>query len=157
MSILAKQYDLIKSARAAVFTFLGNDLNEQLFIPLPTFSNKTIAYMLIHVANTYISWIENFTMDKNRSFYDDQNLSDLVQIKSLFEEVDSFMGSFLDQYENSPDQQFANYKSENRYVTATILELFTHVTTHEFHHKGQVMTMCRLLGHVPPDADIIRF
>ena len=157
MSILAKQYDLIKSARAAVFTFLGNDLNEQLFIPLPTFNNKTIAYMLIHVANTYISWIENFTMDKNRSFYDDQNLSDLVQIKSLFEEVDSFMGSFLDQYENSPDQQFANYKSENRYVTATILELFTHVTTHEFHHKGQVMTMCRLLGHVPPDADIIRF
>jgi uncharacterized damage-inducible protein DinB len=157
MSILAKQYDLIKSARTAVFKFLGDDLNEQLFVQLPTFNKKTIAYMLVHVANTYISWIENFTLDKNRSFYDDQNFSDLGQIRSIFEEVDSIMEAFLDQYENSPDQQFANYKSGNRYVTATILELFTHVTTHEFHHKGQVMTMCRLLGHVPPDADIIRF
>ena len=38
----------------------------------------------------------------------------------------------------------------------TPLQLFTHTITHEFHHKGQVMSMSRLLGYVPVDADIIR-
>lgn len=33
----------------------------------------------------------------------------------------------------------------------------THVMTHEFHHKGKIMTMGRMLGYTPPDADVIRF
>ncbi|TKC09723.1 DinB family protein [Pedobacter frigoris] len=35
--------------------------------------------------------------------------------------------------------------------------IFTDVITHEFHHKGQAMTMARLLGHIPPDTDVMRF
>jgi uncharacterized damage-inducible protein DinB len=50
-----------------------------------------------------------------------------------------------------------NTLSRNRQVSATPLQLFTHLLTHEFHHKGQIMTMCRLLGHIPPDTDVIRF
>jgi uncharacterized damage-inducible protein DinB len=42
-------------------------------------------------------------------------------------------------------------------IKLTALELITHVITHEFHHKGQVMTMARLSGFTPPDADILRF
>jgi uncharacterized damage-inducible protein DinB len=29
-----------------------------------------------------------------------------------------------------------------------------HVITHAFHHKGQVVAMCRLLGHPAPDTDM---
>jgi uncharacterized damage-inducible protein DinB len=29
-----------------------------------------------------------------------------------------------------------------------------HVVTHSFHHKGQVVAMCRLLGHPAPDTDL---
>jgi uncharacterized damage-inducible protein DinB len=29
-----------------------------------------------------------------------------------------------------------------------------HVLTHAFHHKGQVVAMCRLLGHPAPDTDL---
>lgn len=29
-----------------------------------------------------------------------------------------------------------------------------HVMTHAFHHKGQVVAMCRLLGHPAPDTDL---
>jgi uncharacterized damage-inducible protein DinB len=38
--------------------------------------------------------------------------------------------------------------------SATPLQLFTHVMTHEFHHKGQLLSMFRILGHVPPDTDV---
>jgi uncharacterized damage-inducible protein DinB len=29
-----------------------------------------------------------------------------------------------------------------------------HVFTHTFHHKGQIVAMCRLLGHPAPDTDL---
>jgi uncharacterized damage-inducible protein DinB len=32
-----------------------------------------------------------------------------------------------------------------------------HVLTHAFHHKGQVVAMCRLLGHPAPDTDLNQF
>ena len=155
--ILEKQYDLIKSARQALLNFLEANLKEQVFTQVPVFNDKTIAYMLVHVVNTYISWAGNFTLKMERSFYDDQNLTSLDQIKSLFEEADLIMQRFISTYGDLTDQKFTGYKPGNRFVEATIIELFTHVTTHEFHHKGQIMTMCRLLGHVPCDTDIIRF
>ncbi|MFI5159066.1 MAG: DinB family protein [Sphingobacteriales bacterium] len=41
-------------------------------------------------------------------------------------------------------------------LTRSPFELFTHVTTHEFHHKGQVVSMSRQLGYTPVDTDVIR-
>jgi uncharacterized damage-inducible protein DinB len=32
-----------------------------------------------------------------------------------------------------------------------------HVLTHAFHHKGQVVAMCRILGHPAPDTDLNNF
>jgi uncharacterized damage-inducible protein DinB len=39
---------------------------------------------------------------------------------------------------------------------ATPLQIFTQPFTHEFHHKGQLVLMCRLLGYIPPDTDVRR-
>ncbi|MFM9837313.1 MAG: DinB family protein [Cyclobacteriaceae bacterium] len=49
------------------------------------------------------------------------------------------------------------YQKTKRNIHTTPTELFTHVITHEFHHKGQVMMIARSLGYVPPDSDAIRF
>jgi uncharacterized damage-inducible protein DinB len=32
-----------------------------------------------------------------------------------------------------------------------------HVLTHAFHHKGQIVAMCRLLDHPAPDTDLNQF
>ncbi len=34
--------------------------------------------------------------------------------------------------------------------------ILQHVLTHAFHHKGQVVAMCRLLAHPAPDTDLQR-
>ncbi|TDH29325.1 hypothetical protein EXU57_00555 [Segetibacter sp. 3557_3] len=39
---------------------------------------------------------------------------------------------------------------------ATPLQVYTHVITPEFHHKGQVLTLSRQQGYIPADTDIIR-
>ena len=32
-----------------------------------------------------------------------------------------------------------------------------HIFTHAFHHKGQIVAMCRVLGHPSPDTDLNQF
>ncbi|RZL05047.1 MAG: hypothetical protein EOO89_27250 [Pedobacter sp.] len=54
-------------------------------------------------------------------------------------------------------QVVKGYKWVDKYIETDSYSIFTHVITHEFHHKGQSMTMSRLLGHTPPDTDILRF
>jgi uncharacterized damage-inducible protein DinB len=157
MSLLESQYDLIKGSRAAVFKFLQKEVKDDVFIPVAAFNNNAIAATLVHIVNTYLSWAGNFAMKMDRAFYDEQGFSSLTELKNLFEDVDGIVEQFLEKFAEEYEQPVANYKSGSKYVEATVLAVFTHMTTHEFHHKGQIMSMCRLLGHVPPDTDIIRF
>ncbi|MCB0535444.1 MAG: hypothetical protein KDD14_24780 [Saprospiraceae bacterium] len=41
-------------------------------------------------------------------------------------------------------------------ILAPPLRLFTHIVTHEFHHKGQILSLSRHLGYTPVDTDIMR-
>ena len=60
--------------------------------------------------------------------------------------------------------------SEQRLITATELHfpdgdiavrtpalILHHVLTHAFHHKGQIVSMCRILGYPAPDTDLNNF
>jgi len=114
--------------------------------------------MLVHNINTYISWIDNFGLDRSRTFYKNADINSLDEIKQLFEQADLIVNDFLTIYSD-------NYlKSQTKYIarkgiklTLSPLQLFTHVITHEFHHKGQMLTMSRLLGYIPADTDAIRY
>ncbi len=155
-TLLQQQYTLIQSSREVVFNFIeheaGNDLNK----PVAAFDNKTMRYLLVHTANTYLHWLSYFAHKQEVNFVNDENFTTIALIKSLYEKADQAVENFLFAFADNLNLKIAGTLSHNRQVTATPLQLFTHVTTHEFHHKGQVMTMARLLGHPPPDTDIIR-
>jgi uncharacterized damage-inducible protein DinB len=68
--------------------------------------------------------------------------------------VDAFLKVFDGQWEKSIS---GKPPQKPQYMETTPLALFTHAISHEFHHKGQIMTMGRILGNIPPDTDIIRF
>ncbi|MFK7696805.1 DinB family protein [Paenibacillus sp. HJGM_3] len=83
---------------------------------------------------------------------------DMHQMFQLFQRMDSIVDIFLREYGERLDHRIIgtlSWRSEEFDLTA--LELMSHVITHEFHHKGQIMTMGRILGYTPPDTDIIRF
>jgi uncharacterized damage-inducible protein DinB len=42
-------------------------------------------------------------------------------------------------------------------ATRTPALVLHHVFTHTFHHKGQIVAMCRILGHPAPDTDLNQF
>lgn len=157
MKILKSQYDLIKGSREGVFRFLEAEIKDGIFLPVAAFNDNTIAATLVHIVNTYLSWAGNFSLKMNREFYNEHGFSSLMELRELFDDADAVVAQFLHTFADAYQEPVAGYKPGNIYIETTVLGIFTHISTHEFHHKGQIMSMCRLLGHTPPDTDIIRF
>ena len=157
MDTLKEQYKLIISSREAVLNYCENITKEHLIKELDSFNNNSITYLLLHIANTYLFWLKNFTFIEEFEYFTGENIKDIYDLRNAFNEVNLLVDKFLNFFSdrNTPVEGEIFWLKRNQ--TETPLSLFTHVTTHEFHHKGQIMTMSRLLGYTPSDADIIRF
>ncbi|MDB4905135.1 MAG: DinB family protein [Mucilaginibacter sp.] len=155
--ILQKQYALIQGSREVVFNFIDTQVGTDLNTPVPAFENRAVRYLLMHNANTYFHWLSYFALKKPFDLLNDENFTNINLIRPVYTEVDNTMAFFIENFKEQLDLPLYNTLSRNRQVSATPLQLFTHVITHEFHHKGQIMSMCRLLGYTPPDTDVIRF
>jgi uncharacterized damage-inducible protein DinB len=155
--LLAAQYEDIKGARQALFAYCKSMKSEDPFKKIATFNNNCISDMLVHNINTYISWLENFGLDGAMPFHANEDVKSLKEIKILFEQVDLFVNEFLKKYSDDYMQSLTREITRKGItLTLTPLQLFTHVITHEFHHKGQILTMSRVLGYIPVDTDVIR-
>ncbi|EAO54139.1 hypothetical protein RBTH_08368 [Bacillus thuringiensis serovar israelensis ATCC 35646] len=67
--------------------------------------------------------------------------------------VDENVQRFLDEYYDRWLENIANeVKWQKEPWSTTPLWLLTHTETHEFHHKGQIVSMARYLGYTPPDS-----
>ena len=157
IALLLKQYELIKSSREVMLNFIGDQVAADLNSPVDAFDGKTIRYLLVHTANTYLHWLSSFALKQEVDFKEDSDLATLQLIREVYGQADEAVAAFLHYFSEQIEYPVSGTLSRNRQVTTTPLALFTHVTTHEFHHKGQIMTMSRLLGHIPPDTDVIRF
>lgn len=155
---LLAQYQIVKSARCALFSYCETINASDLFKKVEYFNNNNIIDLLLHNANTYISWLDNFGLDGTRTFYERDSAQSLDDIKKIFEQVvDSIVNEFLNKYNDDYLQEQTKYIARKGIaLSLSPLQLFTHVITHEFHHKGQILTMSRLLGYIPVDTDAIR-
>lgn len=156
-SLLYTQYTLVQQSRQVVFKFLEETIMDDLTKPLPVFNDKSISYMYVHIANTYIAWAGNFALNGSTTYYNQDEPLNISQIKQLFIQVDEIMDSFIEHFLADPTQDVKGYKWPEKYIETDAYSIFTHVITHEFHHKGQAMTMARMLGYMPVDTDVMRF
>lgn len=157
-TLLTSQYEEIKGARNALFIYCESMSPADVFKQVDIFNNSSIADLLVHNVNTYLSWINNFGLDKNISFYKTGDVKTLDEIRVLFKKVDSIVAEFLEKYKGNFEESFtAIVKHRGFPMTLSPLQLYTQAITHEFHHKGQIVTMSRLLGYTPVDTDAIRF
>jgi uncharacterized damage-inducible protein DinB len=156
--LLKNQYELIKSSREVVFQFCEKISNDDYTKEVQGFGRGNIRNTHAHIGSTYIFWLAEFGMKKEQSYPPYESYKDLNDVRQLFEKVDDIVSEFINSFNNQlNDNVFGYVASAKRSIEVTALQLFIHVITHEFHHKGQIMSMSRILGYPPPDADIIRF
>ena len=157
MKILKEQYKLALSSRAVLLDYCSAIKPGDILKPLKEFSDSSIMSMLLHIANTYLFWLKRFAGKQEFEYFDQKNIKDITGVRKAFDESNKVVTSFLDSYPYHTTRIKGEIFWLKTEMTLSVLELFTHVMTHEFHHKGQIMTMSRMLGSTPVDADVIRF
>ncbi|MGA2906311.1 MAG: DinB family protein [Terracidiphilus sp.] len=124
---------------------------------IPGFGFPTLRGQVIHIFNCEGFWIHTIQglAVRDRHPADCHSVADarLLQ-RHVSEQTLAYLSGLTDQQLNSntelrfPDGDIA---------IRTPAFVLHHVLTHAFHHKGQIVAMCRVLGHPAPDTDLSQF
>jgi len=125
--------------------------------PLPGFGSPTIREQVLHLFNCEGLWVHML-----QGFpYRDRTLAECPSLSEARLLQDQVRGQTLDYLSRLSEQQL-NSNTELHFpdgdvAVRTPALILHHMLTHAFHHKGQIVAMCRLLGHPAPDTDLNQF
>jgi len=148
------QYDFVKGSRKVLFDYCKTINSEDFINQNTTFGRGgSMRNLLVHIANTYQYWIANISLNKDISYSKYEENKNIIDIIELFDSIDSFMKEFISILDS---ESLIEYEIQGVKNVAKSFKLFSHVITHEYHHKGQVLSISRHLGYTPIDTDIMR-
>ena len=139
---------MLQHSRELLFRFIETTLGQDLHTPLQAYDNKSVRDLLEHSASCYFYWLGHFASGQPDRSLEKEDISSMPLVRSLYREVDVLVNGFLEKCDEDLNMPIME--------DATPLQIFTQPFTHEFHHKGQIALMCRLLGYIPPDTDVRR-
>jgi uncharacterized damage-inducible protein DinB len=155
-SYLELQYKLVQQSRSVLLDYCRRITHTDLLNENSSFGRGgSIRNLLVHVVNTYQFWIVKNALKAEVVFTAYQSVSTIADIEQLFDEIDSSVYEFITTY-GTRLYEGIDVEVGGTQKRLSVMELFTHVITHEFHHKGQVLSLSRHLGYIPVDTDIIR-
>lgn len=151
-----EQYEAVRESRRVLLGYCKTISQPDLLNENSLFGRGgSIRNLLVHIANVYEFWIAKNGLNKNISFTGYQSKQSVTDIVGLFDNFDIFMYEFINLFQ-LPETKQIEYEINGNRNTVSPLKLFTHAITHEFHHKGQILSLSRHLGYTPVDTDIIR-
>lgn len=153
--MLKQQYEYVLSSRNTLLTYIGTISQQDFLADNSSFGRGSIRNLLVHICQTYCAWIGERALGIKQDFLPFENYQNLSDCQSYFAQVDEYIALFTQKFKGNEQQQI-ELERNGESLIVNPLKLFTHVITHEFHHKGQIMSLSRHLGYTPVDADIIR-
>ncbi|SFH20650.1 DinB family protein [Pedobacter insulae] len=150
-----KQYQFVKESRDILFEYCKTIAPQDFVNENSSFGRGgSLRNLLVHIANTYEFWIANTALKKNVMYAEYGANENILDIIELFKHVDNFMSEFLETIETPNSEIECKINGMKKMVEP--FKLFSHVITHEYHHKGQILSLSRHLGYIPVDTDIMR-
>ena len=124
---------------------------------IPNFGFNTIQKQVVHVLNCEGLWISSL----QQLDYSDRNPAEFPTIAEVvnFQQetrrrTEAYLSTLTDAQLNTDTG--LRFPDGDRAVRTPAL-VFHHVFTHAFHHKGQIVAMCRAVGYPAPDTDLNHF
>ncbi|MDC7994554.1 DinB family protein [Altibacter sp. HG106] len=151
MKAYLAQYEHVLSSRDALFAYCDT-LPEAALYEIPQPFTASISQLLGHTINCYYFWMGETVLDKTPEFIEKDAQLSLSELSAHYEKVNGFMNELWE----FPATRAISFQLRDQKGAASLLKLFTHVITHEYHHKGQIVMLSRMLGHTPKDTDIMR-
>ncbi len=151
-----EQYDLVRESRKVLLGFCKTISADNFAKENSLFGNGgSIRNLFVHIANAYEFWITTCGLNKNIVFTKYESKENIRDIIDLFDTIDISMVEFIQSFKNREIKRIY-FEIDGVKNNADSFKLFSHVITHEFYHKGQILSVSRLLGYIPIDTDIIR-
>ncbi|SPE21690.1 hypothetical protein SBA5_320064 [Candidatus Sulfotelmatomonas gaucii] len=124
---------------------------------LPSFGFSTPQKQVIHIFNCEGFWIRTLQglqyVDRDPTECPDVADARLLQ-QQVNRQTRAYLSSLANQQLNTNTE--LHFPDGDHAVRTPALVLH-HVLTHAFHHKGQIVAMCRELGRPAPDTDLNQF
>jgi uncharacterized damage-inducible protein DinB len=149
------QYDLVISSRNVLLDYCQLINNKDFLLENSNFGRGSIRNLLVHICNTYEFWIGQQALKKDIQFKKYDTITSVREVEKYFEKINDLIEEFIAIYKDHYLEELS-VNINNKNLKANPLKLFTHVITHEFHHKGQILSLSRHLGYIPVDTDVIR-
>jgi len=154
---IRKFHDWTHSSLALLLDHLSKLSPEAYAKELPSFGFNTLQKQVIHIFNCEGFWISILQgLD-----YLDRNAAEFPAVADAVQFQQETRGRTLQYLSSLTDHQLSadtelHFSDGDRAVRTPALILH-HVFTHAFHHKGQIVAMCRELGRPAPDTDLNQF
>ncbi len=153
-NIFHYQYALIKKVRYVVFDFLESAVGDNIHKAPPALEHLTLKNLLEHNARCYFHWLAYFALKHPEGTYSDGSFENITAIRQQYKRVDAVVAESIETFGDDMASNVDGIHDLSGKLSTPALKVFAHVTTHDFHHKGQMMLICRMLGHVPPETDV---
>lgn len=150
------QYDLVLASRSVLLEYCQGIAPSDFVAESSGFGHGgSIRNIPVHITNTYQRWIDRIALKADVVYTEYEAIPDISQAVALFNSVDQSMERFIHDVDLISTVVVNDGRTgSQQYVKA--FALFTHVITHKFHHKGQILSRSRQLGYTPVDTDVIR-
>jgi len=124
---------------------------------LPHYSFPTLRGQMIHILNCEGFWIKTLqgSLHVDSTPEEFPSVADVRLLQGQVKErTHAYLSRLTDQQVNSNTE--LHFPDGDLAIRTPALVLH-HVLTHAFHHKGQMVAMCRALGHPAHDTDLNQF
>lgn len=154
------EYEWVKRTRQILLDQC-KELSENEFTKELGFGFQSIKDSFVHIAGCYHAWLGSFLLAKTTSpllTKDAISAMNLEDIENYFLQADEYVDAVFNLFNGRFDEPIVKelaWKNDSEVVKKTPHQLFIHSITHEFHHKGQIVAMLRLLGYIPKNTDIL--
>jgi uncharacterized damage-inducible protein DinB len=159
MDPLILMYDWVRRTREVLFEYTDSLPNEVYTLEHPDFAYGSIRNIHAHVAGCYQFWVGAMGLQQNISYVDEpaSSLPDAASMRAAFAKVDLILEEAFERFQNLDDPLEVVRPGRDTLMVSQRW-LITHPITHEFHHKGQLLALGRVLGHPLPsssDTDLV--
>lgn len=137
------------------------ELSENEFTKELGFGFQSIRDSLVHIAGCYHAWLGSFLLSKTTSPLKTKEAISVMKmedIENYFLQADEYVDTVFHTFNGRFDELIEkelSWKTDSGVVKKTPHQLFIHSITHEYHHKGQIVAMLRILGYIPKNTDIL--
>jgi uncharacterized damage-inducible protein DinB len=124
---------------------------------LPGFGYPSLHAQMIHLLGCEARWVRRLQVQPIGD-WDPARWPSISDARALQREVTTQTLAYLSGLTNQQlNADTMLHFSDGDTAVRTPALVLHHVLTHAFHHKGQIVAICRLLGHPAPDTDLNQF